>query len=39
MSINKEGENGRKNIIIRILAPLPWERGWGEADQKREGLG
>ncbi|MCX6253351.1 MAG: hypothetical protein NTV31_02620 [Bacteroidia bacterium] len=31
------GEKGRKNKKINVLAPLPWERGWGEVDFKREG--
>jgi hypothetical protein len=32
------GEKGSKNLLIRLLAPLPRERGWGEAI-KREGFG
>jgi len=33
------GEKGSKNHLIRILAPLPWERGWGEADLMERGWG
>jgi hypothetical protein len=29
------GEKGRKNFINSVLAPLPRERGWGEAGQNR----
>jgi hypothetical protein len=29
------GEKGSNKRLIRVLAPLPWERGWGEADEKR----
>jgi len=25
-----------KNQIISVLAPLPWERGWGEVDHKKQ---
>jgi len=31
------GEKGSKSHLIRGLAPLPWERGWGEVQFKREG--
>ena len=30
---------GSKNMLISVLAPLPWERGWGEADLKERGWG
>jgi len=26
-------------MLISVLAPLPWERGWGEADLKERGWG
>ena len=30
----------KENYIISVLAPLPRERGWGEAGNKRiEGMG
>jgi len=29
------GEKGSKTQLINDLAPLPWERGWGEADYNR----
>jgi hypothetical protein len=28
---------GSKNLLIRILAPLPRERGWGEAEINERG--
>jgi len=35
------GENESKDHLISIIAPLPWERGWGEAEPAEpvEGLG
>jgi hypothetical protein len=30
------GEKGRKNNKINVLAPLPWERGWGEVKNKKD---
>jgi hypothetical protein len=29
------GEKERKKNIISVLAPLPWERGWGGAYKER----
>jgi hypothetical protein len=29
-------EKGCKNLSIRFLAPLPWERGRGEVERKAE---
>jgi len=25
-------EKGSKTMIFMLLAPLPWERGWGEVE-------
>jgi len=32
-------EKESKNQLINVLAPLPWERGWGEAMNKMGGRG
>jgi len=29
------GEKGCKRMIFTDIAPLPWERGWGEAERKK----
>jgi hypothetical protein len=30
------GREGGMNLNINVIAPLPWERGWGEV-KEREG--